>query len=248
MKYFSIIFCLILPLLVLGQGEQDNKNTILNLGFDYSFQIPGGDLKDRFGGSTGLGGKIEFLLKNNFSISGDGFFFFGRNVKEDPIASLRGRDGLFIATNFSQANIFLRERGFYMGGSIGKIFPVLKNNKRSGIKIDLGVGLFQHKIRIQDDPEAFVPIIANEYKKGFDRLSNGLALRQFVGYQHLSNNRLINFYVGFEFVQAFTQNRRSINFDTMASDDTRRFDLLSAFKIGWILPFYLGEKGEEIYY
>lgn len=248
MRYIILSALLYLPLLVLGQQDRINDTDVLNLGFDYSFQVPGADLKDRFGSSTGLGGKLEYLFKNNLSLSVDGSFIFGRRVKEDPINSLRDSDSLFIGNNFSQANIFLRQRGFYMGFSVGKLFPILKNNKRSGIKVDLGVGLFQHKIRIQDDPESFVPIVAGEYKKGFDRLSNGLSLRQFIGYQHLANNRLINFYAGFEFIEAFTQNRRSINYDTMMVDETERFDLLTSFKIGWILPFYIGDKGEEIYY
>ncbi len=246
----NILFFLLfwIPLCAFSQIDRDNDGTALNLGFEYGIQFPGGDLKDRFGQNSALGGKLEFLFKNNLSISADASFIFGRFVNEDPIAALKDSDSLFIGNNFLQANIFLRERGIYLGVSVGKLFPISSKNKRSGIKVDLGIGLLQHKIRIQDDPESFVPIVGGEYKKGFDRLTNGLSFRQFIGYQHLAKNRLINCYAGIEFIEAFTQNRRSYNFDTMARDETKRFDFLTGFKVGWILPFYLGDKGEEIYY
>jgi len=248
MKNTLLTLLLILPICLFAQMNRDNNVDVLNLGMEYGFHTPGGDLKDRFGGGSMLGGKLEYLLKNNWAFSVDGSFFFGRVVKEDPIDALRDSDSLFIGNNFSQANIFLRQRGFYVGASVGKLFPVLKKNKRSGIKVDFGIGLFQHKIRIQDDPESFVPILSGDYKKGYDRLSNGLALKQFIGYQHLAKNRLINCYAGFEFTEAFTQSRRSYNFDTRSADESKRVDILTGFKVGWILPFYIGETAEEIYY
>ncbi len=248
MKNALLSLLLVIPMFVFGQQVRNNDVNVVNLGFEYGFHTPGGDLKDRFGWGSMLGGELEYLLKSNWSISIDASYIFGRRVFEDPINPLKGVDSLLIGNNFSQATIFLRQRGFYTGVSVGKLFPVSKRNKKSGIKVDLGVGLFQHKIRIQDDPESFVPILSGDYKKGYDRLTNGLALRQFVGYQHLANNRLLNVYAGFEFTQAFTQNRRTTNFDTMAPDNTKRLDLLSSFKVGWILPFYIGEKGEEIFY
>ena len=248
MKNVLLSLSLVIPVLVFGQLERNNEDAVLNFGIEYGYQTSGADLNDRFGSSFGLGMKLEYLLKTNWSFSIESSFLFGRTVKEDPISVLRDKDSLLIGNNGAPASLLLRQRGFYVGGSVGKIFPVLKNNKRSGIKVELGIGLFQHKIRIQDDPESFVPVVAGDYKKGFDRLSNGLALRQFIGYQHHSKNRLINCYAGIQFIEGFTQNRRSYNFDTMMADDTKRFDMLTGFKVGWILPFYIGEKGEEVYY
>ena len=48
-------------------------------------------------------------------------------------------------------------------------------------------------------------------------------------------------------MQAFTQNRRSINIDTQMVDTKNRLDATFGFKVGWILPIYLG-FGEEIFY
>jgi len=59
---------------------------------------------------------------------------------------------------------------------------------------------------------------------------------------------LVNFYVGFEFNQAFTQSRRSFDYDRMAVDTLKRVDLLSGVRVGWILPFYIFDDPEEIFY
>ncbi len=229
-------------------GGRDNSGTIFMLNFEYGFQMPGGDLKDRFGNYNGVGGGFELLLKNNISISLEGTLHFGRRVKEDVLQELRNSDSLFISNTRLLADVQLRQRALYVGASVGKLWPVWKNNRRSGIKTSIGLGIFQHKIRIQSDPETFVPLLSGEYLKGYDRLSNGLSLREFIGYQHFSRNRLINFYAGFEFTQAFTQNRRDFDFATRSTDTTQRTDLLWGVKVGWILPFYINEDPSKIYY
>lgn len=100
-----------------------------------------------------------------------------------------------------------------------------------------GAGLLQHKIRIETIGNT-VPQLDKEYKKGYDRLSNGLSLHEMIGYYHFGNKHLINFYAGFEFIQAFTENRRSYNFDEMKKDETKRVDLLFGIRAGWMLPVY----------
>lgn len=101
----------------------------------------------------------------------------------------------------------------------------------------LGAGFLEHKIRIDVDKDD-VPELSGDYLKGYDRLTNGLALTEFIGYMHCGNNRLINFIFGFELTQAFTQNRRDFNFDQMKKDDNKRLDLLYGIKLGWFFPLY----------
>src|SRR5690606_10623621 len=124
-------------------------------------------------------------------------------VKEDVLAGIRGPDGLLISNDRSVADIQLRERGFYVGGHLGKLFRLSDFNPKTGIRLTVGAGVLQHQIRLQEEVNVSVSAISGDYKKGYDRLSNGLALNQFIGYQHFSLNRRINFYAGFEFTQAF---------------------------------------------
>ena len=168
--------------------------------------------------------------------------------KEDPLSNIRNEDGFLIGNNKIHASIFLRQRAIFVGGNIGKLIPLSKVNSRSGLRLVLDVGYFQHKIRIQEDPNSFVPIIAGDYKKGWDKMSNGLSLRQFVGYQNLSLDGLLNFYVGFEFMQAFTQNRRINDFQTFGKLEDSRFDMMIGLKVGWTLPFPIGVNADTIYY
>ena len=86
----------------------------------------------------------------------------------------------------------------------GYVFPVLSPNPNSGIIVSGGIGILQHKILI-DFRDAQIPQLGEEYKKGYDRLSYGLALNQFVGYVFFGNKKLINFYAGVELTQAWTK-------------------------------------------
>lgn len=231
-----------------GISEKNNQGNLVGINFNYMFHSPAGDLADRFGLFSDVGIGLDYMLnKSNIIFGIEGRFMFGSSVKEELFSTI-APDGFFIGNTRSVADVQLRMRGFYMGGYLGKLFPVLSNNKRSGIRATVGVGLLQHKIRIQQDPESFVAQIANEYAEGYDRLSNGLALNQFIGYQHLSINRLINLFAGVEFYQAFTQSRRNFNFDERRRDDQSRLDLSIGFKFGLTLPFYINDNPEEIYY
>ena len=247
--FLALLFCSNTHLLAQVEYDSDtNSGGVLLAGLTYGGHIPGGDLADRFGKAFDLGLGIDYISKNNWIFGLEGLLLFGQEVKEDVLASLRTPDGGIIGNTRSYANVELRERGLYFGAVVGRLISLSSTNKRSGIRLTLGGGLLQHKIRIQDDPQSFVPQLDDEYKKGYDRLSNGLAFTEYIGYQLLSNNRLINFHAGFEFRQAFTKSRRDFNFDTRMKEEDNRLDLTFGFKVGWFLPFYIGQPTETIYY
>jgi len=231
-----------------AQEDWDNSGGVLLYSATIGYHFPGGDLRDRFGRSFSAGSAVEWISKNNLIYGIDGSIFFGNVVKEDVLANLRTEEGQIIGNTRSYADVVQRQRGFYFGAHFGKLFNIIKDQNRSGIRTTISLGLWQHKIRIQDDPQSFVTQLDKQYKKGYDRLTNGFTLNEFIGYQHLSPNRLINFYFGLDFYQGFTKNRRSFNFDTRMQDDRKRFDMKVGFKLGWSLPFYLGEDAEERYY
>jgi hypothetical protein len=174
---------------------------------------------------------------------------FGGNIKDSTsiLNGLKTESGQIINSFGEYGTILLSERGFYAGAKFGKILPLFGPNPNSGIVVNLGVGLLQHQIRIENKDNNTPPVLG-DYKKGYDRLTNGLSLRQFIGYQHLDNKNIFNFYIGIEAYQAFTQSRRDFDFDTMQRDDTKRKDFLFGLRAGWILPIYKRNPQEYYYY
>ena len=229
------------------EEPKNNNGSILTTNIQFGWHLPAGDMGDRFGDhlSTGLG--MDYITGKDWLVGAQWNFYFGSKIKEDVIATLRNEEGLLFGGNQDVASILLRQRGIYIGGHVGKIFR-LSSKKRSGIRATFGAGLFQHKVRIQDDPVVSVPQLSKEYKKGYDRLTNGLALTQFIGYQHLGNMRRANFTIGIEMIQGFTQNRRNFNFDSRSEETASRLDLSFGIRATWQIPFYLGESADDIRY
>jgi hypothetical protein len=229
------------------KAVKDSAEKVFLLGPSFAFQLPGGDLADRFGNNFNVGGSFIGKLKNNWLFGVEGQFIFGDQLKENHILdSISTQQGFVIGTNGGYADVFLYERGLQFFLKAGKIFPAFHSNANSGIMATMGVGLLQHKIRIENDDNN-VPQLHGEYLKGYDRLTNGLSLTEYIGWIHLGQNHVANFSAGFEFTQAFTKSRRTFNFDEMKRDDKQRLDLLFGFRASWFIPFYK-RKPKDFYY
>jgi len=216
------------------------------VGVSYSYQISGGDLKKRFGNNSNVGAMFLVKTRSNWLLGADYSYLFGNKIKESGILdSIKTQSGFIIDANGQYAETRMFERGFSASVKLGKLFPYLGPNKNSGFVGIISFGMLQHKIRIEDIGNRS-PQLSKEYRKGYDRLTNGFAISEFVGYLLLSNNRMINVFGGFEFTQAFTQSRRSFNFDTMERDSKQRLDYLSGIRVGIILPLY--KRGPMDYY
>lgn len=251
MKYTLIIFLIAFLGIknVMNAQEDDLKSPkyiLVNLSF--SFQTPMGDNADRYGWNNSAGVGLDYLSSKNFIIGANTDYLFGTRVKEDVLANIRNSDGQIIGNNRAISNIKLTQRGWNSNIYFGKLFPVSKKDYRSGIRVTLGGGFLQHKIRIQQDPQSLVPQTTGEYRKGYDRLSNGFSLRQFIGYQKVSVDKRINFIFGAELIQGFTQNQRAWDFDLQAKDEGKYFDFLLGGKFSWTIPFEIGKDPEEIFY
>lgn len=219
---------------------------IVNIG--YTLQLPAGDLADRFGVGSMVGGSYSYKLKSNWIFSLNGGFVFGGKIKEDSILNnIANEDGLILGNDGTFAIVNLFERGMHFSFTFGKLFTFKKPNPNSGIILQLGPSFLQHKIRIETS-ETGVPQLDNDYKKGYDRLTNGIGLNESVTYVYFGNKYLVNFYFGLDFIQSFTQNRRDFNFDTMSKDEKKRIDLLWGIKAGWMLPLYRKAPHKFYYY
>lgn len=244
----------LLPLFIAGlytaHGQANVRDScifVTQLQFGYGFHIPGGDLSNRFGFNHSIAFSPTIKTGSNWLFGLDAQFHFGNQVKETSMLDgLKTSQGLIIGQDGIPAEVFFYQRGYNFNLNFGKLFSLLSNNPNSGILAKIGVGYFQHKIRLEDR-DRVVPQLRDDYLKGYDRLTSGLGITGFIGYQQLSNRRLVNFFGGFEFTQAFTQGRRDHQFDTNAPYHEKRIDMQWGFRAGWIFPIYK-RAPEEYYY
>lgn len=227
-------------------GERNLDKAIL-LNFSYGPVAPLADLADRFNSGFSIEFAADYAPKESpwlFGVMGQ--YIFGNSVKEDVLSDLRLENGTLVGNQRSAADINLRMRGLFAGARVGRIIALGKN-KRAGIKLAMGLGLLGHRIRIQDDVNQSLPPVEGAYSKGYDRLTAGPAIYNFVGYQQLSRNGRVNFFAGAELITGFTKSQRKYDFATAASLTGNRLDMLGGVRLGLILPFYVGE-GREIFY
>lgn len=248
-KFFIAFFFFLISFssVLWGQNVKDSLLFFPMLKFSYALQIPAGDLADRFGYNSNAGLNFSIKTKKNLVFGANGSFIFGDQIKENGILdSLKTSSGFIINQNGNPSVVRLFERGFVISLHIGKLFPVFSPNKNSGIIATIGPSFLLHKIKM-DDIGRQSPQLVDPYPKGYDRLSVGLGVHEFIGYLYLSNKRMLNFFGGFEFVQAFTKSQRSYDYDLMRTDTENRFDLLNGIRVGWVLPLYK-KTPQEFYY
>ncbi len=250
----SVIAIMTAVLPCFAQEKKPEAKSFPMFSASYMYQVPGGDLANRFGGNSNIGGSFMYKHKSNFYFEINSNFIFGSVLKNDAasifdsITTTRTdeSDGYIINEYGEYAKVVTSERGFFVGGRVGYILPVFKDNPNSGIMFSAGGGLLQHKIRIDNDGNN-APQINKDYRKGYDKLTNGLAVSEFVGFVYFGKQQLVNFYAGVEFYQAFTQSRRSYDFNLMGPDLQKRRDYLYGIKVGWIVPIYKREP-DPFYY
>jgi hypothetical protein len=216
--------------------------------FSYAGQLPGGDIGKRFGFNSNVDINFSLKTRKNWIFGVDFGFIFGNQFRENsPLDSITTHvDHYMIDQNGEFPTIRLYERGFLSSFWAGKLFPVLSPNPNSGFVTSMGLGWLQYHYRIEDIGNKS-PQLAGDLKKGYDRLTGGPALSEYIGYTYLSNKRMINFFFGMEFTQAITWDFRPFDYEMMRKDDKQRLDLLCGLRAGWILPLYKSAP-KEFYY
>jgi hypothetical protein len=239
---------LLISISAYSQSVQDTNIRISMITGHFSYHIPGNDMAIRFGNSNSVGVDYIFKTTNGWLFGLDYSFIFGENINNEDsyFAGIRNSQGYVIDGDGYFAEAFLYERGFNLNLMVGKQFDLWNFNPNSGPFVQLGFGFMQHYVRIENTYKT-APQINDDYAKLYDRMSNGFSTSQFIGYRYLSNSRLLNFYAGFEFIQGYTQGRRSYNADDRSSDNPPRIDLLSGIRIGWIIPLY-GKSRQDFFY
>lgn len=223
-----------------GQGSVADSTLRMSLfQFQGGFHQPFGDMGDKYGTNAAVGFSYAYKTGKNILLGADFNYLFGNNVKDanDLFRELRISTGQVIGINEEFVNTLILERGYAGGFYVGKIFGNIGPNPNSGIVVKLGLNYFEHRTYIETREDDYPPL-EGEYLKGYDRKIAGLALYEFVGYQHFSNNRYANFFAGFDFYQGFTTDYRSYNIDLMQKTNSDYFDMLIGIRVGWVIPVY----------
>ncbi len=233
---------------VMGQKYEERNADFWGVSFAYGLDFSAGDLSDRFGQHFHASMGIDiFKLKWNAMLRIEGSIMFGSNVKEDVISVYRAQNGAILGNDGAYADIFLRQRGSYLGVMLDKILIPQKQNKYSGLSAGLGLGLYQHNIRFNVDTNN-TPQFEGDYAKGYDRNAIGPALKQNIGYMHIGRNRNLNYQISVVLIEAFTSPNRSIDFDTGLKEEGSRFDMSVGLEFRWIIPLKDKQEAEEIFY
>ncbi|HZV71720.1 MAG TPA: hypothetical protein VFG10_19355 [Saprospiraceae bacterium] len=242
-----LTFILLVIMASLAYGQENTSVKLLE--FKYGFQAPMADMKTRFGGNSNLGISVQYASLSRTTFFGvEGIFFFGSTVKEDILANLKTFDGLILGIQGEAGDIGLKERGFYAGLDAGKIFKTTKvENNLTGIRALIGIGLLQHKIRVQDNFNN-IPALDNQYLKGYDRLTNGPALHLSLGYQYENPNNNFHFNIMGDVYGGQTSSRRDYDNLTGAYLDKKRTDILAGLTISYIVSISKTDKADHIYY
>ncbi len=231
------------------KNHRDSSIFIPTLGMNYSYHLVGGDMANTFGNNSAVGADFTLKFKSQWIVGTSFEYYFSDKVNNQELyfKDITNEKGYIIDGNGQFAEVFLFERGFNIQIFGGYQFDFWSPNPNSGPFIQVGMGFMQYWVRIEN-PGFTAPQIKDEYKKLYDRLSNGFSTTQFFGYRLMGSRNLTNFYFGIELTQAWTQNRRSYNADLSAADPGRHFDMLTGFKVGWIIPFYAKAPKQYYYY
>ena len=238
----SSVFLFVFVFVVSAQNSQK-----FNFIFTYGVDVPGGDLADRFGVNYNPAIDLDWVIDDSWFLGIHGHFLLGPFVKEDVIRNIRTSDGLLIGQQQNQSIVTLKQRGFNIGIHGGKFINLSKGKNKHGIRLRLGTGILSHHI-IFNDESATLNQLLGDYANGYDRLSRGIAVEEFVGYQFINETGKINLFAGFSFVQGFTTNLRPVNFDTGIRDDRSRIDLLNGIRVGFTISLFDAGKGEDVFY
>lgn len=212
-----------------------------------SVDFPGGDMANRFGTSYRIGPAVMYKTTSNYMFGVKTDFILGGDIRQDSLLyGVHDKYGTFINSDGQRISVGLFERGYAIGVQGGKIFTMHKTNPNNGILVLSGLGFIQHKILIQDKDET-IPQLRGDYKKGYDRLTNGWYLEQFVGYNMFDKGGLLNFHLGFDIMAAFTKCRRDYLYDVRRPEDDSRVDLLFGIRGGIYVPIFK-KKSEEMYF
>lgn len=250
-KQYITIFLTILSIStssLFAQTKKDSAQSIFFVRFEYGYYNTAGDFENRFPNSNAAGGSIGFKTASNWQFGINAAAHFSNKVITNGLLNdIINEAGDATDADGELVKVTYEQRGLSLFFQVGKVFPVFGSNPNSGIITQAGIGFLRHNIKV-DYRDGIVYQLSEDMLKGYDHLSSGIAIKQFVGYQYFGKRNLLNFYLGFELMQGYTKNKREYNYDTREFDTDLKHDFLYGFRAGWIIPIRKRASEEYYYY
>ncbi len=228
-------------------AQESSSRTLLE--FKYGYHLPLADMQDRFGSNNTIGISMSRVnLKSTLFAGVEGSFFFGSTVKEDVLMNIRAFDGSILGKNGAPGDVNLKERGFYTGLFVGKVIKLTTAEKDlTGIRLQAGGGLLQHKIRVQDNSRNVIAIQKDKLS-GYDRLTNGPGVHLAAGFQYQNPKYNFQFSLMGDLYGARTASRRDFDNVTGGYLDSKRTDILTGVTLSYVVSLSRSTSVENIYY
>ena len=94
-----------------------------------------------------------------------------------------------------------------------------------------------------------IPQLDEDYKKGYDRLANGISSKWEAIYRYYDKSGKFQMYAGMNMTVAYTKNRRPYLFDKMEYTPNKgSWDNLLGINMGVIIPIHRKNEEEFHYY
>jgi hypothetical protein len=244
---FSALFLCVFSSAFSQVNVRDSAAAGLLFNFNLGYNVPGGDVGEFYNPHMSFGFDLLYKTKSNWLLGGGLDYMFGANVKDPALllADFITEDGKIIGTNGDYTNVKAFMRGWNFQAKIGKIFPIIGPNPNSGLLVQLGAGYLQHKTQL----EHFNGVLQLEppYDRGYDQLHIGFSTSQYIAFFNAGSTRTINFQIGLNFIQGFTQNVREYNYFSRSYDIEDKLDLFFGIKGCWFLPIY-SKNAQKYFY
>lgn len=212
------------------------------------WSISTGDLKNDYGGMGEMGGGLLYQNQKKWLFGLNFSYFFGSNVKKDPIPNLRTPDGGVVGTDGSFATFEVFQRGFmFPMVQLGKTFwpgKPSKFNSLGGITAMIGGAWFQHWTHIRDLSKK-TPQFSGSYLDGYDKMRSGPGFGAWLGYLYLPEHGKINFHLEAGYFLALTQTKR---YDFAYSTPPGKKFTDGLMQIRLRICFAVRSRPEETYY
>lgn len=236
-----------------SKKQLDSATLNVYISAAYSYQFPFFDWRDMYKSNSAINANFGLKTQRNWTYDINYSYIFNRSVR-DPLyvlGNIVNAGGLIIGSGESAAEINVEQRAWSLSFCFGKVIPVLKYNKNSGIWLKMSGGYISYKYRIADvagSTDNAISQIDGDYSKLYDNKSRGFVLSQFAGFFYMSRFRMLNFYGGLEVSEIWGKSIRPYSVPAGGPDQKTKFGLQLGIKVGWLIPLYEKRKITKVYY